>query len=417
MAAYPKALRAMESRDFRVFLGGGIISSIGSNMQIAALAWVVQAQTGSATRTTAIAFIGIIPLLLLGPTAGVLADRLPRRKLLVATNILNGLQALALWGAWVGDAGDSYWLLFGLSLLGGIFTAIQTPAWQSLPAELVRRDHLLNAITLNSTQFNIARALGPLAAGFSIERWGAGAAFGINAASYMAVIAALLMMGPSPAVHAPADELTNFQRWRLGLQHIFEHPALRLVIGVHMVFALVIPPVIYLIAKLSQDELHVGAGSYGALLGVFGIGAIIAAVLLGSNEDRVRRSRALTLGIVMAVVAMAGLSAARNYIGALAAMVVLGAAYLVVVSVDHGAIQTFTDDQYRGRVTSVWLMTFGLCMPFGVLGQGALTDAIGVRSVFALDAVVMLTLIIVLSTRQVLTRLDADTGVYSNSLP
>ena len=400
-----------------MFLGGGIISSIGSNMQIAALAWVVQAQTGSATRTTAIAFIGIIPLLLLGPTAGVLADRLPRRKLLVATNLLNGLQALTLWGVWVGDAVDSYWLLFGLSLLGGIFTAIQTPAWQSLPAELVRRDHLLNAITLNSTQFNIARALGPLAAGFSIEHWGAGAAFGINAASYMAVIAALLMMGPSPAVHAPADELTNFQRWRLGLQHILEHPALRLVIGVHMVFALVIPPVIYLIAKLSQDELHVGAGSYGALLGVFGIGAIIAAVLLGSNEDRVRRSRALTLGIVMAVVAMAGLSAARIYIGALAAMVVLGAAYLVVVSVDHGAIQTFTDDQYRGRVTSVWLMTFGLCMPFGVLGQGALTDAIGVRSVFALDAVVMLTLIVVLSTRQVLTRLDADTGIYSNSLP
>jgi MFS family permease len=190
------------------------------------------------------------------------------------------------------------------------------------------------------------------------------------------------------------------------------------VIGVHMVFALVIPPVIYLIPKLSQDELHIGASSYGALLGVFGIGAIAAAVLLGNSEGRVRRSRALTLGIMMAVVSMAGLSVAHNYLGALTAMVVLGAAYLVVVSVDHGAIQTYTDDQFRGRVTSVWLMTFGLCMPFGVLGQGALTDAIGVRKVFAIDAAIMCALIIVLTIRRVLARLDPNPATaYSNSFP
>ncbi len=405
----------MASRDFRVFLAGGIVSSIGSNMQIAALAWVVQAQTGSAMRTTAIAFIGIIPLLLLGPTAGVLADRLPRRKLLVGTNILNGFQALALWGVWVGGAGDSYWLLFALSFFGGIFTAIQTPAWQSLPAELVERDHLLNAITLNSTQFNIARAIGPLAAGVVIEQWGAGAAFGLNAASYTAVIVALLMLGPAPTVHAPADGLTNFQRWRLGLQHILEHPTLRLVIGIHMVFALVIPPVIYLIPKLSQDELRIGASSYGVLLGVFGIGSIIAAVTLGNSEDRVRRSRALALGITMAAVSMAGLASARSYVAGLAAMVMLGAAYLIVVSVDHGAIQTFTDDQYRGRVTSVWLMTFGLCMPCGVLGQGALTDAIGVRTVFTIDAAIMLIMLGLLGLRRVLHRLDTTTAIATTT--
>ncbi len=400
-------MRAMASRDYRVFLAGGLISSIGSNMQIAALAWVVQAQTHSAVRTTGIAFIGIIPLLLLGPTAGVLADRLPRRKFLVGTNVLNGLQAAALWLVWIAGSGTNYWLLFCLSLLGGMFTAIQTPAWQSMPAELVAREHLINAITLNSTQFNIARALGPLCAGLAIDTFGAGSAFGINALSYVAIIVALLMLGPAPQVHAPNDGLTNFQRWRLGLGHIMESPVLRLVISVHMVFAFVIPPVTYLIAKLSQDDLKIKASSYGVLLGVFGIGAIMAAVSLGNSEDHVRKSRALALGIFCGAVSMLGLAIAPNYAAAIATMVLLGAAYLIVVSVDHGAIQTFTTDAFRGRVTSVWLMTFGLCMPLGVLGQGKLADTIGVRRVFGIDAAILATMLCILIARRLLTRLDA----------
>lgn len=390
---WPRSIRAFESRDFRIFLGGGIVSAIGTNMQIAALAWVVQRNTGSAAKTTLIAFIGIIPLLVLGPAAGVLADRVRRRKLLVVTNILNGGQAIALWAIWAAGYGDSYWLLFSLSLLGGVFTAIQTPAWQALPSELVEREHLLNAITLNSTQFNIARALGPLCAGLAIDNFGAGTAFLLNAMSYLAVIAALVMMSPAPPVDAPNDGLSTWERFREGIRYITGRPQLRLVLGLHMVFAFVIPPVIYLIPKLCQDELKIGASSYGVLLGVFGIGSISAALALGRREDALRTSRSLVTGLGTGGLALAALAAAQNYAQAVVAMIALGAAYLIVVSIDHGVIQSFTDDNFRGRVTSVWLMTFGACMPMGVMLQGVLTDHIGLRWVFGGDAAIIAILI------------------------
>ena len=407
---WPRSIRAFASRDFRYFLGGGLVSSIGTNMQIAALAWVVQQHTGSATKTTAIAFIGIVPLLLFGPAAGVLADRLPRRKLLVVTNLLNGAQAVALWAFWVSGSGNNYWLLFGLSALGGIFTAIQTPAWQSLPSELVERDHLINAITLNSTQFNISRALGPLCAGLAIDAFGAGATFLLNAMSYLAVIAALLAMSPAPPVIAPTDGLTIWQRFRDGLTYIYDRPVPRLVMGAHMVFAFIVPPVIYLIPRFSQHELRISASRHGLLLGVFGFGAIAAAVVLGHHEDTLRKSQAIAFGLIAGATALATLAAPPHYVSAIVAMIVLGVAYLIVASVHHGAIQTFTADAYRGRVTSVWLMTFGACMPMGVIAQGALTDRLGVRWVFAADAIMLVSLVGWLHTRGVLGRLDQPTG-------
>jgi MFS family permease len=384
-------------------------------MQVAALAWVVQAQTGSALRTTAIAFIGIVPLLLLGPAAGVLADRFRRRRVLVVTNALNLAQAAVLWVVWIVGFGDRYWLLFVLSAIGGIFTALQTPSWQSLPAELVARRDLPNAITLNTTQFNIARALGPLFAGVTIDHVGAGAAFGLNALSYLFVIAALLAMAPAPPVTPADDGLSTVRRWLAGVHYIRERDALVLVIGVHMVFSFVVPPIVYLVPKLAIDVLGVGASAYGALLGAFGIGSIAAAVVLNANEHRLRRSRALVTGLSAGSVALLGLAATNRYGVGVVAMSVLGIAYVVVVSIDHGTIQTLTDDEHRGRVTSVWLMTFGFCMPLGVIGQGALADRLGVRTVLVADGAILAIAIAVLVAARLLARLDRAVA-HSNSL-
>lgn len=411
----PRSLRAFAHRDFRMFFAGGFASSIGSNMQVAALAWVVQRSTGSAVRTTAIAFIGIIPLLLLGPAGGVLADRIPRRRLLIATNAANGGQALALWAVWSAGWGDRYWLLFGLSLVGGVFTALQTPAWQSLPAELVPRVDLPNAITLNSTQFNIARALGPLAAGITIETMGAGAAFFVNALSYVVVIAALAALRSRPAHRGADDGLSTLARWLEGVRYVRASPGLMVAMGMHSVFALVGPPIVYLIPKLSLDVLHIGAGRYGLLLGTFGIGAVIAAAWFGGADHRVRPSRALAVGFELAAVSFLVLSVARGLGVGMLAMVGYGAAYLVIVSVDHGAIQHFSDDAHRGRVTSVWLMTFGLFMPVGVLSQGVLADHFGVATVLRIDAAIMACTI---AGALALRRLGAiDEGRQPNSKP
>ncbi len=406
-ANWHRSVRALGHRNFRAFFTGGLISSIGTNMQVAALAWVVQHQTGSATRTTAIAFIGIIPMLILGPAAGVLADRFERRRILMLTSALNLSQAAVLWLAWVAGDGNRYWLLFTLSAIGGIFTALQTPAWQALPAQLVPRSDLPNAITLNTTQFNIARALGPLCAGVMIERWSAGGAFLLNALSYAAVIIALIVMGPVRGRVSTHDaSVGTIRNWLGGVDYIRARPALRVVIGVHMVFAFVVPPVVYLIPKLSISVLHVGAASYGVLLGVFGIGAIAAAVVLNVHEDSIRRSLALGFGLGCGALSLLGLAATNHYSWGIVAMIGLGVTYLVVVSINHGTIQTMTDDDHRGRVTSVWLMTFGLFMPVGSIVQGVLADRIGVRSVLAGDGAILVALLAWVSARKLLTTLD-----------
>jgi predicted MFS family arabinose efflux permease len=254
-----------------------------------------------------------------------------------------------------------------------------------------------------------------LCAGLTIDHIGAGATFAVNAASYAVVIAALVAMAPAPPVARPDDGLTTVQRWMEGVHYIRARDALVLVIGVHMVFSFVVPPIVYLVPKLAIEVLGVGASAYGALLGAFGIGAIGAAVVLNANEHRIRRSRALATGVGFGAAALLGLAATTRYAPGVVAMVALGIAYLVVVSIDHGTIQTLTDDEHRGRVTSVWLMTFGLCMPIGVLGQGALADHIGVRSVLAIDGSILLTLLVVLLATRLLSRLDRATA-HSNNL-
>lgn len=409
--ALPRSLRALGQRDFSWFFAGGLVSSIGTNMQVAALAWVVQRHTGSAFRTTAIAFIGIVPLLLLGPAAGVIADRLPRRPLLMVTNALNGAQALGLWLVWIAGYGDRYWLLFVLSLVGGLFTAIQTPAWQALPAELVPREQLANAVTLNSTQFNIARALGPLFAGVTIEAVGAGTAFLVNAISYLFVIAALAMIRTvSARAHTDDDGLGTMRRWLAGVRYVRERPVLVTVIVVHSLFALTVPPVVYLVPKLSIDVLHIGAGFYGLLLGTFGIGAVAAALWYGGNDHRVRSSRALAGGLLLGAVAFLGLGHVRGLALGIVAMTVYGACYLTVVSVNHGTIQTVVDDAHRGRVVSVWLMTFGFFMPVGLLVQGALADGIGVGAVLTIDALLLVGCVVALWASGAARHLDAHSG-------
>lgn len=401
----PRPLRALAHRDFRQFFVGGLVSSVGTNMQIAALAWVVQRETGSALRTTLIAFVGVVPLLVLGPAGGVLADRFARRRLLVVTNGVMMLLAVALWLAWERyHAG--YSALFVLSLLTGVVVALQTPAWQSLPAELVPPTDLSNAITLNSTQFNVARALGPMAAGITIERFGAGTAFGVNALSYIVVIGALARMSAAPVV-APMTGEGTFERWRAGLRYVRSRRGLVVAIGVHSVFALAGAPIVQLVPDLAQSALHIDAAAYGLLLGALGIGAVGAAIVHGATDERGRASTALRIGLALATLGLAGLALAPSLPWAIAAMIVFGAAYLVIVAADHGTIQRLSDDAHRGRVTSVWLMTFGFCFPTGVVTMGWLADRVGVRWVLAGDAAIMAAVLVVASVRRLLPAMDA----------
>jgi MFS family permease len=361
----PRSLRALSFHDFRVFWGGAIGSSIGANMQLAALLWVVAVATRSAAKVTLIAFITVVPLLLLGAVGGALADRFPRRRLLLVTQTLLMVQAFALWGVWEAGYG-SYWVLFVLSLVGGVIIALNIPAWQSIVPELVPRPFLQNAVTLNSVQFNVARAAGPMLAGVLIAWVGAGICFLINALSFVLVLVALLLITSADTAPARPDGEARpgvYAGFKESVRYLRNQPGLQVAIGTHAAFALLGAPVVQLIPVLSVEVLDVGSAAYGLLLG-------------------------LAVGVLF--------------------MLAFGASYVTVVAIDHSTIQALSDDHIRGRITSLWLMTFGTGFPLGTILMGLTADVVGVRAVLIGAGVLVALVLTAVAVRGVLPQIDPE---------
>jgi MFS family permease len=403
----PRSVRALGFHDFRVFWSGAIGSSIGNNMQLAALLWVVAVSTRSATRVTLIAFITVVPLLLLGPLGGALADRFPRRRLLLVTQTLLMVQAFVLWGLW--EAGLApYWVLLVLSLIGGVLIALNVPAWQSIVPELVPRSFLQNAVTLNSVQFNVARAVGPMLAGLLIAWVGAGICFLINALSFVLVLIALLLMtSADTAPEQPGGDRPGvFAGFKESVRYLRNEPGLQVAIGTHAAFALLAAPVVQLIPVLSVEVLDVGSEAYGLLLGSFGVGAVAIAFVIGSLDERVLPSRLLGGGLALTVVSIAGLGLAPGLAVGVLFMLAFGAAYVTVVAIDHSTIQALSDDHIRGRITSLWLMTFGTGFPLGTILMGVIADVVGVRAVLVGAGALVALVLVAVTVRGLLPHID-----------
>jgi MFS family permease len=407
----PRSLRALAFRDFRVFWMGAVGSSIGNNMQLAALLWVVAVATRSAAQVTLIAFITFVPLLLLGPVGGALADRFPRRRLLLVTQTLMMVQAFVLWGLW--EAGlASYWVLFVVSLAGGSFLALNAPAWQSITPELVPRNFFQNAVTLNSVQFNVARAAGPMLAGLLIAWVGAGICFLINALSFVLVLVALLVMTSAdttpPAIHAERPGvLAGFAE---SVRYVRTQPGLRVAIATHGVFGLLAAPVVQLIPVLSVEVLDIGSDAYGLLLGSFGVGAVAIAFVIGALDERVLPSRLLGGGLALTALSVLGLGLAPGLVVGVLFMVAFGASFVTVIAIEHSAIQALSDDHIRGRVTSLWLMTFGTGLPLGTILMGVIADVVGVRAVLVAAGALVALALAALIARGLLPKIDPQTS-------
>ncbi|MGH9026080.1 MAG: MFS transporter [Acidimicrobiia bacterium] len=406
----PRAFRALGFRDFRIFWSAAVVSSIGSNMQLAALLWVVAISTRSAARVSLVAFVGVVPLLLLSPLGGALADRFARRHVLAITQALMMIQALVLWTVWISGAG-SYWVLFALALTNGMLAALSTPSWQVFVVDLVPRAYLQNAITLNTTQFNVARAVGPLVAGVLIAEFGAGLCFLLNGVSFVFVLLALIALSASATIvpTRPSSRPTVWQGFTDSVRTVRAEPGLVTAIGTHAAFAFFAAPVVQLVPVFAVEALDVGPAAYGVLLGAFGFGAVGIAVAIGSADDRVAPSRILAYGFVLSALAVGGLAVAPTLAPAVGAMVLFGAAYVIVVSIDHSAIQRLADDHNRGRVTSLWLMTFGVFFPIGVLAEGAAAEAFGVRVALGGVAALLVAVLVFVFARRLLPRINPAT--------
>ena len=408
------AFRALRHRNFALFWCGAFVSSTGMWMQNVTVPFLLHEATGSAGWVGFGAFAQFAPAMVMSPLGGSLADRHPRRTILLWSQALSMGLAFALWLAVRGGEIRPA-LIVGLVGITGVVTGLAIPAWQSFVAELVPRDVLLNAVTLNSAQFNASRAVGFMLGGFALYSAGPGFSFFANGVSFLAVIGVLVAIRPrhlarqgAAGVAVTADGVvvsdppgveTAPATFRLGLAYVREHPGLQLAVITVGIVMFLGGPVIQLAPVFARDTFGVDERAYGFLAAALGVGATAGSVVIGAYGDGIRRSRMVTGSIAVYGVAVLGMALTPTYAGGLAAMACIGVAYLAVASVLNTSIQLAVDDRFRGRVLALYVMVFTGAYPLGSLLQGLATDRFGVRAVVSVAGAGLLAYAAVLALR------------------
>lgn len=376
MTARAAGLGALTHRNFRLFFLGQGVSLIGTWMQSLALGWLVLALTDSPFAVGLNAGLRATGVLLFTLYAGVVADRVDKRRLLVLTQSLQMVEALALAVlVWTGVV--AVWQVMVLAAFVGIVNAFDIPTRQSFIVDLVGREDLMNAIALNSSAFNAARVVGPAVAGALIGLVGVGMCFFLNGVSYLAVIAGLLAMRlpafrPRPAggsSWAGFREVVGFLRR--------DRPVGTLVVltAVLSVFGF---PFLVMMPVVARDVLHVGAAGFGALTAAVGVGALAGALAIAMNSTRIRSTGRLMLlggsafGLLLVLFALS-----RSFTQSLVLLGLTGCAMIVSNALTNTMIQTIVPDALRGRVMGFYSFVFVGMSPVGAFQAGAVAERFG----------------------------------------
>ena len=365
---------------------GLLISNLGTWMQFTAMGFYVARMAGSQHQAALdLGILGAaraIPVLLLSPPAGVVADRLPRRRVLFVTNVTMALAALLLALLATVHRLEIISLVL-LSALNSAANAFDSPTRQSWVPLLVDREHVGNAVGLNSVAFNAPAVIGPALAGVLIVWVGVAGAFYFNAGATLAVVAAVMMMRPSPPSATTVGEPT-LHAMRQGIAFIVRHPALRWIILAQFVTALFTRPYSQLIAAYAVNVLHAGARGLGWAVSAIGVGGFGGALITAYFAGRERRSLLwLQSGMLMSagVFALAFVPALAL---ALPVLFAIGVGTLALLGATNTLIQTLSPEDVRGRALSIYTMIAIGVVPLGALVDGAIAALIGLRATFAL---------------------------------
>jgi MFS family permease len=390
---WPYGLRAMRHRDFRLFFFGQLISLSGSWMQATAQQWLVYRLTGSQLSLGTVTFAGFFPVLLLSLFMGVIVDRMPRRRILLITQtwfmVLAAVLALITYLEVV-----QYWHILLLATLLGFANALDMPARQSFYSDMVEREDLLNAVVLNSSIFNGARIIGPALGGIIIASLGEAPAFGLNALSYLAVIAGLLLMR-LPPFQPPSDSGSRLSEFKDGLRYLFSDRRLTGLVGMIALLSFFAFPFTVLLPAFASDVLGIGAEGYGGLLSSQGAGALLGALALAFAGHRSKTGLILLFSRILLAAAMVALAISTTPISAMIAIFSAGFAFITQLAVTNTSIQLLVPDALRGRVMSAYIWALAGFYPLGSLLIGALGDRFGAPSavLFTSAACFMLTIL------------------------
>jgi MFS family permease len=379
--AIARTLRSLRHRNYRLYYLGQLVSMNGTWMQNVAQAWLVYSMTQSSLMLGLVAFFGLLPMLLFGLIGGVLADRISRRRLLIAAQVLAMAQALSLGLLTVAGL-VQVWHIIVLAVLLGLVQAFETPARHSFVAEMVPREDLPNAVALNASVFNIARFVGPALAGWLVAVLGPGPVFLVNGASFLAVLVVLLMMRlPEPAVPRPGG--STLAHLVEGLRFAWGHAPIRVGLMMVALVSMSGTPHVVLMPVLAQEVFGGGPQTLGMLLAAAGAGALAGALRLAHRTGATGPGLIGGAGI-LAGLALLLLSAVTQFALALAVLAAMGFALTSVFASTNAFIQLAVPDRLRGRIMALFAVIFIGLMPVGSLIAGSTAHFIGAQPTIAL---------------------------------
>jgi MFS family permease len=379
---------ALGHRSYRLWFTGQLFSLLGTWMQATAQGYLVYQLTHSSAYLGYVAFAAGAPTWLFMLWAGVLADRVPRRSVLLVTQTTMLLGAATLAGLVFAGA-IRPWHIVALSFVLGSANAFDAPARQAFVLELVDRSDLGNAIALNALMFNAAVVVGPAVGGLVYAGLGPGWCFTANAVSFLGVIGALAAMrdlAPPP----PPQHGSPLAAMRQGLAYVAGHRQIRVIIGMIGAMTLLGFSYVSLLPAFAVKILHGDARVNGLLQSARGVGALGTALYLASLGRRRRFGRLLTVGSLLMPAALLAFSAARTLPLSLAALAAVGAGLILFFNNANTLVQTLADDALRGRVMSAYSLTFFGLMPLGSLAMGTLAERIGEPWTVGLGAAALL---------------------------
>ena len=389
-----RTFRPLAHRQFALFWSGALVSNVGTWLQNVALSWLVFELTNDEFWVSMVTFSMFFPTLLFGLFGGLVADRMDRRKVLLVTQAVQMSLAFALAVVvWSGNARVS--TLLPIIALAGVSMAFNAPSFQAMIPDLVPQRLVMDAVSLNATQWSVARVFGPALGGLILASYGAGWAFFSNAASFLAVIGVLLVIRTQR--HDPPTS-TGARALFGGVRSARETPAIAVLLGMTAIVSLFGAPVLALLPIMAGKVLGLGAGGFGGLFALFSIGAVGGALSTSTLLRALGMRATVAGGLATLAVLVTVFGFSRNLALSASVLVGIGAIYTMLVSATNSGIQTSVPNRRRGRIMSLYMMAWGGLYPVGALVAGIIARQLGAPATLKILALPLLVAAISLGT-------------------
>ena len=384
--------RALSNPNYRLFWIGAFLSNVGTWMQAVAQGWLVLTLTNSPFWLGLDAFVATAPGLVFTLLGGVFADLIDRRRLLLFTQVAAGIAAFGL-ATLVATNVVNRWMVLGFSFVTGCCMALASPSFLAMTYDLVGREDLANAIAMNSTQFQLSRVVGPSLAGVAFRVFGLAGCFYANALSFVAVIAALTRVRPLRDPHAAAHSVRDRRAlWRdliEGFRYVRNRPRVSALLMLSSVNSLFGAPYFTMVPVYARDIFHLGETGLALLMGTAGAGAFMGALLVAYLGDFRRKGWLVLGGAILFGICITNFALSRRLGFSLTFLFGIGFALVVSVATTNTLLQKLVTDQMRGRVMSMFLVTFMGTMPIGNIVAGALSNRFGPQRTLAVGGLVV----------------------------